>query len=110
MYSEIKYTGFDVIRDIGLRVLHKLIEQIVRTREEDERGNSSVDVEDVYNARAELCLARTIELVDADKLPTCPSTRSIMQGRTEGNVRAESRRPLIDALSHRYNQMPKEAV
>ena len=67
MYSEIKYSGFDVCRDAGLRVLHKRIQEIVRAREEEQRGNANIDVEDVYNARDDLCLARTIELADPDK-------------------------------------------
>ena len=29
MYSEIIYSGFDVLREFGMRILHKLVQEIV---------------------------------------------------------------------------------
>jgi len=109
MYSEIVYSGFDVLRETGMRILHRLVHEIVRVRNQDQRVRANVDVEYVYDARMALGLKPTISMVDADKLLPCPSRESIVRGRGDARDRGP-RAGLIDILSGRYAQRAQQAA
>ena len=110
MYSDITYSGFDVLRELGMRILHRLVQEIVRIKNLVERGRANVGVEAVYDALDELGVPRTIDLADGDNLPPCPSRRTIIRGRGEGSQRVDGRQGVIDALHHSYARRAEEAA
>ena len=110
MYSDIIYSGFDVLRELGMRILHRLVQEIVRMKNLVERGRANVGVEAVYDALDELGVARTIDLADGDNLPPCPSSRTITRGRREGSQRLDGRQSLIGALHESYTRRAEEAA
>ena len=80
-----------MLRELGMRILHRLVQEIVRMKNLVERGRANVGVEAVYDALDELGVARTIDLTDGDNLPPCPleahhnsrSRRRLTKGRRE---------------------------
>ena len=110
MYSDLTYSGFDVLRELGMRILHKLVQEIVRMKNLVERPRANVGVEAVYDALDELGVPRTIDLADEDNLPPCPSSRTITRGRREGSQRLDGRQSLIDALHESYSRRVEEAA
>ena len=104
MYSEVQYTCFDIVRDLGLRILHKLALEIAH----DSERAQTIYVKDVLKALRKLGHPQSLELTDGSGLPSCPSVNTIKRGRAApggGRKQGSSRQQLIDAQSQMFAQL-----
>ena len=76
MYSEVAYTAFDMAREVGLKILHRLVMEIVRMRTEGNEYRATIYVEDVARASRQLGI-NTIDMDDAGNLPGCVAPETI---------------------------------
>ena len=109
MYSGVAYNCFDVLADLGLRILDRLVEEIVQIRGA-ERARSAVVVSDVKRARERLRCASSVSIQDDETLAPCPSSRLIQRGRRAPGEpaplgRFDPRQRMIDVHSQRYAQL-----
>ena len=105
MYSGVRYTCFDVVRELALRILHRLVLDIVHDSERVRRG--TVYVADVRRALRQLGFPQTLEMIsDANTLPSCPSVSAIKKG-PSGNKRkpGSERQSLIEEQSQKYKEL-----
>jgi len=77
MYSEVQYTCFDIVRDLGMRILHKLVLEIAH----DSERAQTIYVKYVQKALRKLGHPQNLELLDGSSLPPCPSVSSVKRGR-----------------------------
>ena len=103
IYSGITYTSFDMLRDIGLRSLNQLIQEIVRIRGSSAR--STFHTADVQKARESLGIAQTIAVSDTDTLEPCPSTKSIQRLREEPGDEGDVPEGLLQSLGRKYAEL-----
>ena len=108
MFSAVQYSCFDVVREIALRIMHRLVLELVHDSER--AGRSTIYVADVRRAFKQLGFPQTLEISDANSLPPCPSITSIKLGRnapSQGSKRKQGseRQALIDEQSRRYAEI-----
>ena len=110
MYSAVQYSCFDVVREIALRIMHRLVLELVHDSER--AGRATIYVADVRKAFNDLGFPQTLEISDANALPACPSVKAIKEGRrapSQANKRnrkqGSERQALIDAQSSRYAEI-----
>ena len=103
IYSGITYTSFDMLRDISLRSLNRLVEEIVRVRDSSPR--STFYAADVQRARQNLGIAEAISVSDPNTLPHCPSAKQITRSRDEPRNEGDSPQGLLGELSQRYAEL-----
>ena len=108
MYSAVQYSCFDVVREVALRIMHRLVLELVHDSER--AGHAHIYVADVRRAFKNMGSPVTLEISDANSLPTCPSTKSIKEGRlapsqTRTRTQDSARQSLIDAQASRYAEI-----
>ena len=108
MYSAVQYSCFDVVREIALRIMHRLVLECVHDSERACR--STIYVADVRRAFKNMGSPVTLDISDANTLPTCPSTKSIKEGRsapsqTRKRKQESERQSLIDEQSRMYAEI-----
>ena len=106
MYSTVEYTCFDVLADLGLRVLDRLVDEVLGVRGA-ERARATVSISDVKRARERLGCSPSVALEDNETLAACPSSRLIQRGRRAPGEpaaagRFDPRQQMIDVHSQRY--------
>ena len=109
MYSGVQYTCFDVVREIALRILHRLVLELVHDSERE--GRSTIYVADVRRAFKQLAFPQTLESIsDANTLPSCPSVPSIKRGRAAPSQDSKRKQgtdkhELLDAQHKKYKEL-----